>query len=317
MSETITAAAMQNNDPSVYEFGSDKTQTISKDLLSRSIRHEGKYGRSLETKPIQAWAMIDLICGLLDQHDINYAEDAIHIQRRSSGTYLSDIDKNEGFTKTQAPIEKWKFEKMINLIQLPNIFEGDTEGVALARNATIGVTLNENGLSVAFGMNVHECTNFNVYGGTLLRTYGYGGKQGLGWDTMKIQLNHWVERLDQIWSVQNEIMHRMRNKQLPQESQMIQEVVGDLYIRALRAAYNKGALTPFNTHELSEFTQKIIQQGKDQDQLGTVWDLYNWGTSIMKPGSMDIGEIANNSNLWSEYIDDYFGLGIQEAVIIE
>ena len=98
---------------------------------------------------------------------------------------------------------------------------------------------------------------------------------------------------------------------------MIQEVVGDLYIRALRAAYNKGALTPFNTHELSEFTQKIIQQGKDQDQLGTVWDLYNWGTNIMKPGTMDIGEIANNSNLWSEYIDDYFGLGIQEAVIIE
>lgn len=318
MAENITAAAMSAKPgPSIYEFGSEKTQVIEKDLLSKSIRHEGKHGKSLETKPIQVWAMIDLICGLLQKHDVNFNEDPIHVQRQSSGTYLNDQDREKGYTRMVAPIEKWKFEKVINLIQLPNVFEGQNEGVGQARNATIGITLNENGLSVAFGMNVHECTNFNVYGGTILRTYTHNRKPGTHWDAMKIMLDQWVGNLNQIWKVQNEIMGTMKAQQLPQDSQIIQEVIGDLYIKALRAAYNKGELTPFNTHELSSFTQKIIAESRDHESLGTVWDMYNWGTSIMKPGTMDIGEIANNSNLWAEYLNDYFALGIQDAEIVE
>ncbi len=168
MNEEITAASSEEQEanpkgPQTYKFGSEKTQTISKDLLSNSIRHEGKYGKILDTKPIQVWAMLDLITGILNSNDINFTEDPIHVQRKASGTYLNDMDRNKGYTKSVAPIEKWKFDKVINLIQLPNIFEGNDKDIGFARNATIGVTLNDKGLSVAFGMNVHECTNFNPF----------------------------------------------------------------------------------------------------------------------------------------------------------
>lgn len=300
-----------------YEFGSEKTQNISMDLLSKSIRHEGKHGRELETKPVQVWTLMLLIMEMLEQNEINYIQDPIHVQNRSSNTYLSDADKAIGYTRTLAPIEKWKFDKVINLIQLPNIYEDQNEGIVYARNAVIGVTLNDYGLNVAFGMNVHECVNFNVYGGTILRTYCQGGNQGMNWDSMKIKMKSWIRNLNQIWTVQNDIMKTMQGFELPKNYPVIQEVIGDLYVKALRAAYYKGEITPFNTHELSDFTQKIIKANRDQDQLGTVWDLYNWGTSIMKPGQMDIGEIAANSNLWAGYLSNRFELDIPEAIIVE
>lgn len=316
MTDTANAVMPGTSVP-IYEFGNDKTQEISKDLLSSSIRHEGKYGKSLDTKPIQAWAMIDLITGILESNEVMYKADPIHVQRRASGTYLSDEDRVKGYTKTMAPIEKWKFDKIINLIQLPNIFEGDDEGVGFARNATIGVTLNEFGLSVAFGMNVHECVNFNVYGGTILRTYSYGGQQGLQWELMKFKLNDWIKKLDQIWKLQNSISEGFQRATLPEGDHVIHEVIGGLYTHALSAAYFQGAETPFNTHELSEFVQKVIRQRKMEEQIGNVWDLYNWGTSIMKPGSMDIGEIANNSNLWADYLVNYFGIPVEDATILD
>jgi len=321
MKEDISAAPSEDQGaesmgPLTYEFGSEKTQVITKDLLSRSIRHEGKYGKMLDTKPIQVWAMLDLIAGILNNHGVNFTPDPIHVQRRASGTYLSDEDRNNGYTKALAPIEKWKFDKAINLIQLPNIYEGDNEGVGFARNATIGVTLNELGLSVAFGMNVHECVNFNVYGGTILRTYSYGGKQGMQWDLMKIKLNDWIGKLDQIWKIHNNIANSFQKAELPSEH-VIEEVVGELYINALKAAYYQGPETPFNTHELSEFVQRVIKQRKDEEQIGNVWDLYNWGTNIMKPGSMDIGEIANNSNLWADHLAGYFNIPYEDATILD
>ncbi len=322
MNEEITAASGEEQEanlkqgPDIYEFGSDKTQIITRDLLSKSIRHEGKYGKMLDTKPIQVWAMLDLIAGILNGNDVNFKEDPVHVQRRASGTYLNDSDRNNGYTKSIAPIEKWKFDKVINLIQLPNIYEGDNEGVGFARNATIGVTLNDLGLSVAFGMNVHECSNFNVYGGTILRTYSYQNKPGMQWELMKIKINDWIGKLDQIWQIQNTIASSFQETELKQ-NHVIEEVVGELYINALKSAYFQGSETPFNTHELSEFVQKVIQQRKDEEQIGNVWDLYNWGTSIMKPGSMDIGEIANNSNLWADHLAEYFNIPYEDATILD
>jgi len=295
-----------------YEFVEDKVQNISMDMLSKSIRQEGRYGRVLETKPVQIWMLMTSIMSMLEEEDFNYVQEKISVQKKSSHTFLSDADTEKGYNRTLAPIEKWKFDKVINLIQLPGVYEGDDEGTADARNAAIGITLNDHGISVAFGMNVKQCINFNVYGGTLLRTYSYAEERGMPWEHMEFKLRHWIKNLGQIWKVQNDIMKTMKDHELPSEKKIIQEVVGGLYIDAIKSAYYKGSVTPFNTHELSEFTQKIVKEKRDQDQLGTVWDLYNWGTSIMRPGTMDIGEIANNSNLWADHLIDKFKLDVQE-----
>lgn len=258
-----------------------------------------------------------LILNMIEGSGFNYDEKEIYVQNNSSKAYLTDEDKAAGYSQKVAPINRWRFDKIISTIQLPTIVEGSEEGIRDARNAAIGLTLNKEGLTVAFGMNVWACANFNVLGGTILRSYTAGNREATPWELMEHKLKTWIGNLNQIWTVQNEIMHTMKSHEIPSNDGVIEEVIGNLYLGAIKQAYFKGDEVPFNTHELSDFVQETLRQKKEQDQLANVWDLYNWGTAIMKPGRVDIGEISNNSNMWSDYLIDEFDLEVPTYEIIE
>lgn len=307
---------IKKNQPAIYEFSKEnKVQSIPFDMLKSSIRRDpGLLG--IRSVPTQFWSMYAIITSMLDERNISYTKGEFHVQQNSSKAYLTDVEKADGYDAKRAPIDRWRHDKIINLIQIPAIQSGIGSDI---RNAAIGLTLNKEGLTVAFGMNVHECTNFNVLGGTVLRTYSYDNGRSIEtpWELMMHRLKVWIGSIDQIWKVQNQIMDQMKAYQLPKDIPVVEEIVGDLYIRAIRQAYFKGGLTPFDTHELSNFTKEMIQARKTEDRLASAWDLYNWGTSIMKPGTVDIGEIANNSNLWADYILDRFEMNVPEAIVIE
>lgn len=283
----------------------EKATTIPFELLSQSIRHEGKYGSALETKPVQIWNLISDIREGLDKNDVNHQLQDIFIQKRSSAALLNDADRNAGFNRYNAPISKWKFDKVIGHITMPNI---SSPGV----NAHIGLTLNEQGLTIAYGMNVHVCQNFNVMGGSIIRTYTYNGQPGLPWDTAKVIINGWTKNLEQLFKVQSDIMHNMENTAIKDE-RTIQKIVGILYQNAIRQAYFRGPETPFDTHSLSQFVQEMLRQRKEEERLGNVWDLYNWGTSVMKPGIVDIGDISNVSNGYCNFLCNEFGIPVQDV----
>jgi hypothetical protein len=308
-----------SQEPTIIEFdgkGND-VKTIELDNLAKSIRREtGLAG--IRSIPKQYWALYAIITGMLENHGMNYNEEDIMIQNNSSKAYLTDEDKSAGYNSKRAPIEKWRFDKVISLVQIPNLSIDANGGPGAnidARNAAIGLTLNKEGISVSFGMNLHACSNFNVLGGTILRSYGQSGRDGLPWDVMSIRLEDWIKKSEQIWSVQNDIMRQMKAATFPSNSDTVEKVIGDLYIGALKQSYFKGPDVPFNTYELSEFVQETIRQKKEEDSLGNVWDLYNWGTSIMKPGKMDIGQIASNSNMWADYLGKEFALDIPENIV--
>jgi hypothetical protein len=303
------------NQIQIYEFLSDnKVQTISQNALRMSIRRESGLA-GIRDIPVQYWTLYGILLSTLEEHDINYDEKEIYVQNNSSKAYLTDKEKTEGYDNKRAPVNRWRFDKIISTIQLPGINVSINEPEP--RNAAIGLTVNKEGIMVSFGMNLHVCDNFNVMGGTCLRSYGSGGSEGLAWELMLHKIKTWISHLDQIWKVQNEIMNAMKSLKLPENTYVIEELIGDLYIAAIKQAYYKGSYTPFDTHELSNFAKEMIQSRKTDDKLATVWDIYNWGTSIMKPGTVDIGEIANNSNLWSDYLLKRFGILVPEAIIVE
>lgn len=303
-------------DIQTYEFSKEnKVQTIPFTALASSIRRDpGLVG--IRSVPTQFWTMYSIITSMLSENNINFTEGEFHVQQNSSKAYLTDIEKADGFDSKYAPIDRWRHDKVINLIQIPGISAGTGMDI---RNAAIGLTINKEGLSIAFGMNVHECSNFNVLGGTILRTYSYdNGRAGeTPWELLMHKLGKWIKGLNQIWNVQNEIMENMKALQLPQHEAVVEEIIGDLYIRAIKQAYFKGGVTPFDTHELSNFTKEMLQARRAEERLANVWDIYSWGTSIMKPGIVDIGEIANNSNLWADYLLDRFAMEVPEAIIVE
>lgn len=294
--------------PVIFEFdgkGND-VQEIEMLMLNRSIRRESGLA-GIRSIPVQFWKLFASILVMIEEADLNYERKPIWVQNNSSKAYLTDEEKKAGFTQKRAPINRWRFDKIISTIQLPNIVEGQNEGVANARNAAIGLTLNKEGLTVAFGMNVHACTNFNVLGGTIMRSYGSATRDSMSWELMEIRLKTWIQNINQIWSVQNDIMNIMKGREIHSEN-AIYDVIGGLYEGAIRQAYLKGDPMPFNTHELSHFVRESILQRDEEEKLSTVWDLYNWGTSIMKPGIVDIGEIADNSNMWADYLLKRFEL---------
>ncbi len=304
--------------PVTFDFSdkSVKTQVINMDDLQRSIRRESGLA-GIRSVPVQYWRLYALILTMIENSGFNYDEKEIYVQNNSSKAYLTDEDKAAGYNQKVAPINRWRFDKIISTIQLPAVVEGSEEGIANARNAAIGLTLNKEGLSVAFGMNVWACANFNVLGGTILRSYIAGGREATPWELMEHKLKIWIADINQIWSVQNEIMHTMKSFEIPSNDGIVEEIIGNLYIGAIKQAYFKGDEVPFNTYELSDFVQETLRQKKEQDQLANVWDLYNWGTSIMKPGRVDIGEISNSSNMWSDYLIDEFDLKVPTYEIIE
>jgi hypothetical protein len=294
-----------------FEGKGNDVLDISYNTISKSInRSAGLAG--IRNIPVQFWKFYSLVSSIIDNHDINSVKTPMHVQWNSSKAYLTDLDKEKGYTQKNAPIDRWRFDKVISMINLPNIVSGEN---GMSRNASIGLTLNKEGLSVAFGMNVHECSNFNVMGGTVMRSYGLRGNEGTPWDAMKFRLEKWISELNQLWTVQNEIVDAFTAHSLPVDLPVVEEVVGDLYLGAIKQSYFKGDAVPFNTHELSNFAQETIKQKKEEDSISNLWDLYNWGTSIMKPGQFDIGEIANNSNMWADYLIDRFALDVPKNIL--
>ena len=287
----------------------EKATTIPLELLSQSIRHEGKYGNALETKPVQIWNLIDNVRNILEKASMNYSLDDIYVQKRSSAAMLNDADRNAGFNKYHAPISRWKFDKVITSFNMPNISQA-------GRNAKIGLTLNENGMVVAYGMNVHVCQNFSVLGGTILRTYSFDKTPASPWEFVKMKVSEWTQNLDQLFRVQNEIASRMQEKEVNDE-RTIQKVVGILYQNAIRQAYFRGEHTPFDTSSLSQFVQEMIRQRKEEEKIANVWELYNWGTSVMKPGIVDISDISNTSDSYAKFLMKEFAIDVKDLSVVD
>jgi hypothetical protein len=281
-----------------------------------SIRRESGLA-GIRDIPVQYWTLYGILQTLLEENNLNYTKEDLIVQANSSRAYLTDIEKSAGYDNKRAPINRWRFDKIISMIQLPNVMAGSGENAENMRNASIGLTVNKEGIMVSFGMNLHVCSNFNVMGGHSLRSYKFGNNEALAWEMMLHKIKEWIKNINQIWKVQNNIMKQMQEFVLPMDIAVIEELVGDLYLSAIKQAYFKGGYTPFDTHELSNFVKEMIQSRKAEERLSTVWDVYNWGTSIMKPGIVDIGEIANNSGMWSEYLLNRFEMHVPEAIIVE
>jgi hypothetical protein len=113
--------------------------------------------------------------------------------------------------------------------------------------------------------------------------------------------------------VEMELMNRMIETEI-KDPAIIDRVIGGLYKRAIDQAYGSKALAPFDTAGMSNFTQNVLKASggvRDHEfnrpvDLRNVWDLYNYGTAVMKPGMVDIAEIQTSSHLFADYLFDEF-----------
>jgi hypothetical protein len=297
-----------------YNFGfdpSERVKSIDLDLLSRSIRIEAKDGSPLSVRPKQSWELLKIMIGLLDQYNVNYKVDDIFVQQQGSYPRLNDEDKQRGFSKVLMPVTKFEFEKVLSRIYLPNL--ADAQG----NEGGIAMNFHKEGIEIAFGMQVKVCQNWSILGRNVIRTYTWNRNHPFDWESTKIKLAEWVRNLKQLFKVEQDVMHGMMEHEIS-EPYIIDNILGELYYQAIKQAYFKGDPTPFDTAQLSLFVQEMIRQKKEEEKLSTVWDLYNWGTAIMKPGiTNDMAGIQNSISMYSDFLCDRFDISVPEAVIVE
>lgn len=304
--EIITQAGAEE----IETFGFTPDQTVGEITLSqleKSIRVEGKHGRVLQTRPVQSWNVMEFIIGLLTQAEVNHTMEHIYVQKRNSFPMINDADKKIGYSREICPINKWLFDKIAVSFLVPNV------GNDLA-GARIGMSFNEDGIQIAFGMHVHVCSNFAIMGGQIMSTFRRGSAEPYSWQSIEIQLKDWIQNLDQKMKVELQLMERMMEKEI-KEPAVLDRVIGGLYKRAIDQAYGSKALAPFDTYGMSNFVQNVLkaQGGNIRDHvfdaevgIRNVWDLYNYGTQIMKPGMVDIAEIQNSSYLYADHLFNEF-----------
>jgi hypothetical protein len=290
-------------------FGFDKEETVKEvtiQQLRQSIRVEGKYGRVLQTRPVQSWDVMGFILGLLTQADVNHTMEHVYVQKRNSFPMINDQDKALGYNRENCPINKWMFDKMVASFLIPNIGNDLVGG-------RIGFSFNDDGIQIAFGMNVKVCSNFAIMGGQIMSTFKRGEREGLSWRSIEIEMQDWVRNLDQKMKLEMNLMNRMIDEEI-KDPVVIDRVIGGLYKRAIDQAYGSKALAPFDTAGMSNFTQNVLKASRSvgnhefdrPTELRNVWDLYNYGTAVMKPGMVDIAEIQTSSALFADYLFDEF-----------
>ena len=300
MTKEVTAATLkkdENHQPiEIARFGftdDESVKPVTLTELKQSIRVSGKFGKVLASRPIQSWELMELIMKLMEEYNLNYTQDIIFVQKRNSHIMINEEEKNMGFTKESCPINRWLFDKLLTKWTIPYVGETlDKVGIAMG--------FNEDGIELAFGLNVSVCANFNIVGGNILRTYTYNGVPAATFDYIRLKLAEWFANFAQMVHVEVSIMNAMKEFPIGNPG-IIKQVIGELYVKAINQAYGSKVIAPFDTHGISMMVQSYISQ-RNPTIINNTWDLYNWGTNIMKPGIVDLADINNCSEMFAKFV---------------
>lgn len=302
MKEEVTAGTLETDDHQLTEvahfgFSDDESvKQITLDKLKQSIRVEGKFGKILASRPIQSWELMALIMQLMEEFDLNYTQDIIYVQKKNSHIMINEEEKKLGYTKESCPINRWLFDKLLTRWTIP--FVNDS-----LDKVSVAMGFNDDGIELAFGMDVNLCSNFNIMGGNILRTYTYNGVPAATFDYIKLKLKDWFSNFEQMIRVETSIMNAMKEFSIGNPS-IIKQVIGELYLKAINQAYGSKVIAPFDTHGISTMVQNYISQ-RNPMVINNAWDLYNWGTNIMKPGMIDLADINNCSDMFCNFVLEY------------
>ena len=241
-----------------------------------------------------------MIVGMLKDAEVGHKVHPIIVRSDSSGVALNDVDRADNkYSKAMCPINKWIFDQLITKVDIPHIGNEDVKG-------TIALSYTKRGISVAFGLNVSICDNLCIMGGQQMRTYKFGGDDALGWDSMKIQLRDWINNIDQRLGMEWEIMNRMQAREINDEV-AIDQTIGKLYQSAVSWRYGNGEQAPFDISGMSTFVQNMQKKHK-QERLENVWDLYNWGTEVMKPELERLENLTESNRLYADFLCREFAI---------
>lgn len=262
-------------------------KTITLDELQQSVT-ENDLGRT----PINGITMYDYFSEALDCISKNKVKfDLGEIFVSDAGGIkipgISVIPKLEEIYG-QGSVKAHIFRRGITNITFPEYGDDDS---------TSGIALNffQGGMQLAYGHNIRICTNLNIYGGTIISSYGI---KGVGVKRMVDVLTGWIHKLGALRQQDLYIQERLREITLKPEEYKL--VLGDLILNAVKDAYiDSRSISILNIGQVTALTRAMLEAG---EKLVTADDLLNFGTQVVKPHNTSTSNLIDHLGSYGTYI---------------
>jgi hypothetical protein len=290
-------------DQMVYTLDTkSKASEISLDMLRQSQLIRMPLGNKNTTRPVQSWEMMDHVVDVLKDRNTPFDIDKIWVQNNETQQILTNEERGR-FSVTGTPVNRWLFNQLITKIKIGNPIDPEYD-------TSLAISFNKQGIALAFGENVRICQNMSIFGNNIMTTYG-GNK--MPYEKMLEVLSRWMETLPAKQQFNKRVIDSMKSIEIGSQNK-INEVIGKLYRNAVSQAYGKN-FAPFTISQMSTFVREVENSLTEDSRLGTVWDLYNFGTNLFKPADVDMTNMFQITKHWHDFLTEEF-LDIRDAVLI-
>ena len=282
----------------IFSFGENSVAEVPYEMLQQSKMILNPKGEPVKSRPVQSWELITDVVERFRKIGIKHEISPIYVQRAGSHQVLTR-EERAMYNETNTPIDKWLFDKLITEIKLIDYSNQDG-------TSTIAISFNDRGIHIAWGFNVRTCSNLSIFGSDdSIKTYGDDKRN---YQDMILNLDNYLLKADEKSKFNMQIMDRMKEMKISGRK-ALNECVGGLYRSAVRQAYiDSKTEAPFNITTMSKFTQSLENNYQKLKDDSSVWNLYNFGTDIIKPANVDITRILEDNKNWGAYIMNHFGL---------
>lgn len=296
-----------------FQFKDDKKRVgvLNYELLKHSRMILDSKGNPLKTRPVQSWDLIEDVMEAAEDRGLNYIFDGV-IVNKNSATKPMTREERKIYDNTPTPIKYWVFNDLITRMIFPTTGDDGNDG-------SIAIAFNDYGIQVAFGLNTRICSNMSILSGKILRTYG---STKLHYPEILSMVKNWMDDLEAVVNVEMEIMRVLNqhmiwtgNESIEEYDERMDNLIGKIYRFAVMQNYfDKKTDAPLNQSNVSKFCQAAIDKKDQHIEKGafSAWDLFNIGTSIIRPGNVDSKNIIDNSYLWLKVVLDMYKLVITQ-----
>ena len=271
--------------------------SVDRDTLAQTAKLELVNGGLPKSRPVEHFQVLNDFEDIIDKSKIlknaELVADPIYISKRHAARVNYEGDPE------LCPINKYLCRRLITRYTITRGFHDSDATPNDDFSTSIGIAYTENGIQVAYGMNVSICSNMTIFGGNVYKTYGRGK---LDYETILDVVNSKISNHEKYLEENISAVRSLKGRIVDEKRR--DKIFGKL-IQQATLLQNQGV----NNRPPLNITQcvNMIRESRDSKtnpmtSENTMWDVLQWGTAILKPKNNDMETLLPHIQHFSNYI---------------
>ena len=267
------------------DFNTNKVEYLTLQELKSTIDENNTSSKPFNG--ITHYALWDQLCELADKRNVKFEIDKIAVTDSKNRMFpgVSIFPKEEEIYGRNA-LEAHLLRRVIGKISFPEYSDSE-------HGSGIAINFHQGGVELAYGNNVHVCSNLNIYGETHIATFG---KNSIPLLKMFDVYEDWLYKLSDFRENDIKVINMMKDMYV-EKGIATDNLIGKLMQEAVKTAYlDSTIVSPLNIGQVSTFTKNLLKSGiMASGGHISVWELDNIATEIIKPGTMNSQDLLLQS----------------------